>query len=59
VIFFLGERDIITPVAAAQEYLTSIRAPSKDLVILDGAGHLAEFAKPKQFLKELVARIPS
>jgi pimeloyl-ACP methyl ester carboxylesterase len=54
VFFFLGERDIIAPISAAQEYFSTIRAPIKDFAIIDSAGHLAEFANPRRVLEELL-----
>jgi pimeloyl-ACP methyl ester carboxylesterase len=49
-----GEEDILTPVATAKAYVAHIHAPQKAFVSLKGAGHLAEFCHPHQFLQELV-----
>jgi pimeloyl-ACP methyl ester carboxylesterase len=38
---FQGERDILTPVAAARPYFDWIEAPRKEFVLIEGAGHLA------------------
>ncbi|MEU8248840.1 alpha/beta hydrolase [Nonomuraea sp. NPDC048916] len=55
--FFMGERDIITPTIAAREYFGNISAPRKEFVVIEGAGHLAEFANPRQLLHELLVRV--
>jgi pimeloyl-ACP methyl ester carboxylesterase len=57
IFFFLGERDIITPVAPARSYLEHIGAPHKELVIIPHAGHLAEFANPTHVLHQLLTRV--
>ncbi|MFR9779624.1 alpha/beta fold hydrolase [Micromonospora sp. MS34] len=57
ILFFLGERDIITPVIAARSYLQHIRAPRKEFVTVPQAGHLAEFANPAHVLQQLLARV--
>ena len=54
---FQGEYDIITPVDDARQYFEKIEAPHKELVLIKNAGHLAEFANPKQFLEELLNKV--
>lgn len=54
---FQGEGDIITPVAPAKAYFDQVKAPQKEFVLIKNAGHLAEFANPDQFLKELIQRV--
>jgi pimeloyl-ACP methyl ester carboxylesterase len=49
-----GAGDILTPVATAKAYVAHIHAPQKAFAPLEGAGHLAEFCHPHQFLQELV-----
>jgi pimeloyl-ACP methyl ester carboxylesterase len=55
--FFAGERDTVTPIETAREYYQNIRAPHKEFVVIQGAGHLAEFADPRQFLEKLLAGV--
>ena len=40
---FQGEGDILTPVATARAYFDRIQAPHKEFVLIQHAGHLAEF----------------
>jgi pimeloyl-ACP methyl ester carboxylesterase len=54
---FQGEEDILTPAATAKAYLAHIHAPQKAFVPLKGAGHLAEFCNPHQFVQELVTYV--
>ncbi|MNO34544.1 hypothetical protein D3C76_245810 [compost metagenome] len=57
--FFImhGEKDIITPAVTAKAYFDKIEAPSKEYVLIRNAGHLACFARPEQFLEELIKRV--
>ncbi|NGM84304.1 alpha/beta hydrolase [Paenibacillus sp. 7124] len=57
--FFImhGDQDIITPTATAQAYFDKIEAPFKEYVRIRNAGHLACFARPEQFLEELMKRV--
>lgn len=41
-----GERDVITPTAAARRYFDEVEAPRKAFHLVPGAGHLAMFAQP-------------
>jgi pimeloyl-ACP methyl ester carboxylesterase len=52
-----GDKDIITPTAMAKAYFDKIEAPFKEYVLIQNAGHLACFARPEQFLKELIKRV--
>ncbi|MEP6984848.1 MAG: alpha/beta hydrolase [Chloroflexota bacterium] len=54
---FQGDGDWIAPAAAAQKYLDLISAPHKEMILIKHAGHLAMFANPDQFLKELTSRV--
>ncbi|MEO8611567.1 MAG: alpha/beta hydrolase [Chloroflexota bacterium] len=54
---FQGEGDWLAPPVAAQAYLDRINAPCKAMVLIQGAGHLAMFANPGQFLHELLHRV--
>ncbi|QYR22482.1 alpha/beta hydrolase [Paenibacillus sp. sptzw28] len=51
---FHGDRDIITPTATAKAYFDEIEASYKEFVLIRNAGHLACFARPEQFLEELL-----
>ena len=52
-----GAEDFTTPTSLAKTYLTSLHAPSKAFITIDGAGHFAVFTKQDVFLKELRARV--
>lgn len=54
---FHGDTDIFTPTAAAKEFFDEIEAPLKDFALIKNAGHLACFARPDQFLEELIRRV--
>lgn len=54
---FQGDSDIITPTALAKSYFDEIESPHKEFVLIKNAGHLACFARPNQFLDELVKRV--
>lgn len=49
-----GAEDIITPVAAAKAYVDRIAAPQKGFATIGGAGHIAAFCNPGEFLQHLV-----
>jgi pimeloyl-ACP methyl ester carboxylesterase len=57
IFFFQGDSDVQTPTVLVDEYLASIEAPKKELVLFRGCGHMAVFSKPDVFLNELVARV--
>jgi pimeloyl-ACP methyl ester carboxylesterase len=52
-----GAEDFTTPTSLAEEFVDSIRAPQKELVLIEGGGHFAVFMKPAAFLRELVPRV--
>lgn len=54
VLILQGDSDAITPAAAVRDYLDTITAPRKELIVINNAGHLAMFTRPHQFLDELV-----
>lgn len=54
---FQGDRDIITPTETAKMYFDKLEAPYKEFVLIREAGHLACFARPDQFLEELIQRV--
>lgn len=49
-----GAEDFTTPTSLAEDFVDSIRAPSKSFVAIDGAGHFAVFMKSDAFLNELL-----
>jgi pimeloyl-ACP methyl ester carboxylesterase len=57
--FFLvqGESDVITLTSLAQEYFEQVEAPSKELALINDAGHFAAFTQPQQFLTELRTQV--
>jgi pimeloyl-ACP methyl ester carboxylesterase len=52
-----GAEDFTTPASLARKFASSIRAPRKEFVPIEGGGHFAVFMKSDAFLKELVARV--
>jgi pimeloyl-ACP methyl ester carboxylesterase len=54
---FQGDTDAINPTALAKEYFDKLEAPHKEFVLIKQAGHLAAFARPEQFLNELLQRV--
>ncbi|PGM59550.1 alpha/beta hydrolase [Bacillus sp. AFS053548] len=54
---FQGDNDIITPTKNAERFLKEIEAPLKEFIYINNAGHLACFARPEQFLEELINRV--
>ncbi len=53
VVLIQGADDRLTVTALAKDYFDSIDAPSKEFVVLDGAGHNAIFGDRDAFLKAL------
>jgi pimeloyl-ACP methyl ester carboxylesterase len=51
-----GAEDFTTPTSLANAFVSSIRAPAKGFVTIDG-GHFAVFTKPGAFVDELVSRV--
>jgi pimeloyl-ACP methyl ester carboxylesterase len=57
-LFFLqGARDIYTPAAPVQEYVATLRAPQKHLVLWEDEAHLTFLTNPEKIHRELVARV--
>lgn len=54
---FQGEEDFTTPTSLARAYVEAMKAPRKELVTIEAAGHFAVFMKPERFLQELVRRV--
>lgn len=48
-----GREDLFTPTPVAVEYFKAIRAPSKKLYVIEGAGHFALVTHQKDFLNIL------
>ncbi|WP_263703723.1 alpha/beta fold hydrolase [Bacillus thuringiensis] len=57
IFIFQGDKDILTPTELAKAYYDEIKAPHKEFVLIKNAGHLACFARPDQFLEELIGRV--
>lgn len=57
-IFFMhGSDDNLTQASLTEEYFKSIKAPHKEMVLLEGGGHFAFLSMPDRFLKDLVNRV--
>ena len=54
---FQGDSDVFSPPALAQQYIATVAAPTKGLVLLKGGGHLALLLQPEQFLQELLTHV--
>ncbi|REJ20043.1 MAG: alpha/beta hydrolase [Paenibacillaceae bacterium] len=54
---FQGDTDLFTPFGAARSFFDRIEAPRKSFAVIRNAGHLACFARPGQFLEELVGKV--
>lgn len=49
-----GEEDLVSPIAAARDYVSSLSTPRTTFVGVPAAGHLVEFAAPDQFVGHLL-----
>jgi pimeloyl-ACP methyl ester carboxylesterase len=56
-VFFQGALDLYTPAKAVQEYVATLHAPHKELVVWEHEGHLTFLSNPQMVLKDLVARV--
>jgi pimeloyl-ACP methyl ester carboxylesterase len=54
---FQGDSDVVTPTVTARAYFDKIKAPHKEFALIRQAGHLACFARPEQFLTELITHV--
>jgi pimeloyl-ACP methyl ester carboxylesterase len=54
---FQGAHDVVTLTGPAVEYFGDIEAPTKELVLIEGASHFCAFTQPAAFLAAL-KRIP-
>lgn len=55
--FVQGAEDRLTVTALAKDYFDGIEAPSKQFVVLEGAGHSAIFGDRDTFLNALDQRV--
>ena len=53
VVVIQGSADLNTPADVAHAYFEQVEAPSKDFVLVDGAGHFAHLTHTPQFLSAL------
>lgn len=54
VYFFQGRYDYMTPSALVEEYLETLRAPSKKLVWFENSAHFPFYEEPDRFTNEMV-----
>jgi pimeloyl-ACP methyl ester carboxylesterase len=54
---FQGETDVVTVTSLAKEYFEEVEAPTKELALIEDAGHFAAFTQPARFLTELRTRV--
>jgi pimeloyl-ACP methyl ester carboxylesterase len=52
-----GADDFTTPTSLARGFVSSLRAPHKAFVAIEGGGHFAVFMKSDVFVRALVARV--
>jgi pimeloyl-ACP methyl ester carboxylesterase len=52
-----GESDVMTPSELADEWVSTIDAPQKAFVPIQGASHLAFVTAPDTYLGELLGRV--
>ncbi len=57
VFFFQGSADMAAPLQLAAEYMNTISAPCKALVVIPGGGHNAFILHSRRFLDELNTRV--
>jgi pimeloyl-ACP methyl ester carboxylesterase len=55
--FFQGALDLHTPAQSVQEYVGTLQAPYKELVLWENEGHLTFLSNPEMVRQELVARV--
>jgi pimeloyl-ACP methyl ester carboxylesterase len=53
VYFISGTRDFNTPAILVRSYFASIAAPQKEMVLVEGCGHLVNFEEPRRFNAEV------
>jgi pimeloyl-ACP methyl ester carboxylesterase len=52
-----GDEDFTTPTSLARRFVSSIHAPRKAFIPIEGGGHFAVFMRSREFLNALVARV--
>ncbi len=57
VFFIQGAEDNLTQASLAEDYLRTIEAPHKEMVLLKGGGHFAFLSMADKFLEGLVSRV--
>lgn len=57
VFIFQGSDDPVTPANLAEEYLQTLNAPRKEMVLLKSGGHFAVWSMAEKFREELVLRV--
>ena len=55
--FFQGALDLYTPTKAVIEYVATLEAPHKEVLVWEHEGHLTFLSNPELVRKELVARV--
>lgn len=55
--FFQGALDLYTPTKAVSEYIATLEAPHKELLVWEQEGHLTFLSNPELVRKDLVARV--
>lgn len=58
-VFLEGELDLQVPASLVTEVFSKLRAPAKELVIIEGAAHAAILTHPDRVRRELVERVLS
>ena len=56
-VFIEGELDLQVPASLVTEVFAKLKAPAKELVIVEGAAHAAILTQPDRFRRELVERV--
>jgi pimeloyl-ACP methyl ester carboxylesterase len=59
VVLIQGAQDRVTVTSLAQEHFEEIEAPSKEMVLIEGAGHFCAFTHPSEFLAVLLETVSS
>jgi pimeloyl-ACP methyl ester carboxylesterase len=54
---FQGETDVVTLTSLATEHFQEVEAPTKELALIEDAGHFAAFTQPERFLAALRTRV--
>ena len=54
---FQGETDVVTVTSLAKEYFEKVEAPTKELALIEDAGHFAAFTQPERFPAELRTQV--